>query len=277
MTPSDAPATTFTSYQKAVVAILAFLQFTLVLDFMIMSPLGALLLDELHIDTAQFGLVVSVYAFSAGASGILTAGFADKFDRKRLLLVFYTGFIVGTLLCGVAPTYEFLLGARIVTGLFGGVIGGISMAIIADLFPLAMRGRVMGTVQTSFAASQVLGIPAGLALSNIWGWHAPFLLIAAVGAAVGVVIAVVLRPINAHLAANVKGPNPLTHLFATFTNTAYIRGYAATMLLATGGFMLAPFSSAFIVNNLKISVENLPIVYIASGTFAIFTGPMMGR
>src|SRR3954453_3197495 len=156
----------FTRYQKFVVAVLAFLQFTIVLDFMIISPLGALLLPALHITTRQFGLVVSVYAFRAGASGLLAAGFADKFDRKRLLLFFYAGFLLGTLLCGVADTYSFLLGARIVTGIFGGVIGSICMAITADLFPLEMRGRVMGTVQTAFAASQVMGLPLGVFLSN---------------------------------------------------------------------------------------------------------------
>src|SRR6476619_3793488 len=113
----------FTRYQKFVVAVLAFLQFTNILDFMIISPLGALLLQELHVTTRQFGLVVSAYAFSAGASGLLAAGFADKFDRKRLLLFFYSGFVLGTFLCGIAPSYHFLLAARMVTGLFGGVIG----------------------------------------------------------------------------------------------------------------------------------------------------------
>src|SRR3982751_635453 len=152
----------FTRYQKFIVAVLAFLQFTIILDFMIISPLGALLLRDLHITTRQFGLVVSAYAFSAGASGLLAAGFADKFDRKRLLLFFYAGFLLGTLLCGVAGSYAFLLGARIVTGVFGGVIGSISMAIVADVFPLEVRGRVMGFMQMGFGARQVLGIPMGL-------------------------------------------------------------------------------------------------------------------
>src|SRR3978361_1115230 len=116
----------FTSYQRFVVVLLAFLQFTIVLDFMIMGPLGALLLRDLHISTHQFGMVVSAYAFSAGASGLLAAGFADKFDRKKLLLFFYSGFLLGTLLCGLANSYSFLLLARIVTGVFGGVIGSIS-------------------------------------------------------------------------------------------------------------------------------------------------------
>jgi predicted MFS family arabinose efflux permease len=174
---------TFTGYQKFVIFLLAFLQFTIILDFMILSPLGALLLEELHVTTRQFGLVVSVYAFSAGASGLLTAGFADRFDRKKLLLFFYFGFLLGTLGCGIAPDYSTLLVARTVTGLFGGVIGSISMAIAADLFPLEVRGRVMGVIQTAFAASQVLGLPIGLFLSNHWGWHAPFLLISALGRA----------------------------------------------------------------------------------------------
>src|SRR6202008_2007001 len=127
---------TFTKYQIFIIAIAALLQFTIILDFMVLSPLGAILLKELHITTAQFGLVVSVYAFSAGASGLLAAGFADKFDRKKLLMFFYSGFLLGTFLCAIAPTYEFLLGARIVTGIFGGVVGSIGFAIITDLFKM---------------------------------------------------------------------------------------------------------------------------------------------
>src|SRR5882762_955509 len=135
MDSTPTPGKVFTKYQKFVVALLAFLQFTIVLDFMVLSPLGAQLLKELHLSTSQFSLVVSAYAFSAGASGLLAAGFADKFDRKKLLLFFYSGFVLGTFLCGIAPSYRFLLMARMVTGLFGGVIGSISFAIIADLFP----------------------------------------------------------------------------------------------------------------------------------------------
>jgi predicted MFS family arabinose efflux permease len=267
---------TFTRYQRFVVGILAFLQFTIVLDFMILSPLGALLLNELKISTGQFGLVVSAYAFSAGAAGFLTAGFADRFDRKRLLLFFYVGFVIGTFCCGVAPTYGTLLAARIVTGLFGGVIGSISMAISADLFPLEMRGRVMGIVQTSFAASQVLGIPLGLLLSNHWGWHAPFLLITALGLVVGVVIAVYLRPVDGHLALQTKG-NAFAHLLQTLTTPDYMRGFAATVFLATGGFMLMPFGSAFAVHNLGVELQSLPTLYVWTGVFAIVAGPILGK
>src|ERR1700678_1204352 len=149
----------FSRYQSILVALLALVQFTIIIDFMIMSPLGAIIMPALDISAAQFGVAVSAYAFSAATSGILAAGFADRFDRKRLLLFFYVGFICGTLLCGIAPNYPFFLSARMITGLFGGVIGSVVFAITTDLFPFQARGRVMGFIQTAFAASQILGIP----------------------------------------------------------------------------------------------------------------------
>src|ERR1700712_4352287 len=164
----------FSRYQSLLVALLALVQFTVILDFTIMSPLGAIIMPALDISAGQFGVAVSAYAFSAGISGILSAGFADRFDRKRLLLFFYVGFILGTALCALAPNYHVLLLGRIVTGLFGGVIGSVVLAITTDLFSLQRRGRVMGFVQTAFAASQVLGIPAGLFLSNHWNWNVSF-------------------------------------------------------------------------------------------------------
>src|ERR1700735_2090835 len=151
----------FSRYQSILVALLALVQFTIIIDFMIMSPLGAIIMPALDISAAQFGVAVSAYAFSAGISGILAAGFADRFDRKWLLLFFYVGFTLGTALCAVSPNYHVLLLGRIVTGLFGGVIGSVVLAIVTDLFVLQLRGRVMGFVQTAFAASQVLGIPHG--------------------------------------------------------------------------------------------------------------------
>jgi predicted MFS family arabinose efflux permease len=266
----------FTPYQVFVVALLAFLQFTIVLDFMILSPLGAILLRDLGLSTGRFGFVVSVYAFSAGLSGLLAAGFADKFDRKRLLIFFYSGFVLGTLLCALATTYHFLLVARIVTGVFGGVVGSISFAIITDLFPFEVRGRVMGTVQTAFATSQVLGLPVGLWLATHWGWHAPFRLIVAVSLAVGVVIVLRLRPIDAHLKA-ARDRDPVAHLISTATRPRYLIGFSATMLLATGGFMLLPFGSAFTVHNLGVPLTRLPLVYMVTGAVSIIAGPLIGR
>jgi multidrug resistance protein len=206
---------------------------------------------------SQFGSAVSGYAFSAGIAGLLTAGFADRFDRKKLLLFFYIGFIAGTILCALANSYETLLVARIITGLFGGVIGSISLAIVADLFDIHHRGRVMGFVQMGFGASQVLGIPIGLYLANHWGWRAPFWLVVGMGTLIAVLIVAKLKPVTAHLAAQ-HGRSPLRHLLNTFSKRNYRIGFLATAFLSIGGFMMMPFSSAFAVNNLKVTHEQLP-------------------
>src|SRR5450432_1477713 len=266
----------FTSYQVFIITVIAFLQFTIILDFMVLSPLSAILLPAFHITTRQFGLVVSAYAFSASISGIMAAGFADKFDRKKMLLFFYAGFMAGTFLCAIAPTYYYLLGARIVTGIFGGVISSISFAIITDLFRMEVRGRVMGFVQTAFAASQVLGLPVGLLLANKFNWHAPFWMIEGVGIIVGVVIFIYMKPVNAHLLIK-SDRNPFEHLFKTLSHSTYLRAFLATTLLSTGGFMLMPFGSAFSINNLGITMKQLPVLYGITGAFSIITGPLMGR
>lgn len=270
------PDFNFTPYQKFMVAILAIMQFTVVLDFMVLSPLGAILLEKLNINTQQFGWVVSAYAFSAGASGLLAAGFADKFDRKKILLFFYTGFIIGTFLCGIAPNYEFLLMARIVTGLFGGVISSIGFAIITDLFVMQQRGRVMGFVQMSFAGSQVLGIPVGLYFANNLGWHSPFIIIVGLSIVVALVILLKMKPINAHL-ENKSTSTAFQHLTKIFANSGYIKAFGATVLLATGGFMLMPFASAFSVNNLGLKIEELPMLYMFTGIFSMAVGPLAGK
>lgn len=266
----------FSGYQKSVVAMLAFLQFAVILDFMIMSPLGAMIMPALAISPKQFGLAVSAYAFSAGAAGLLTAGFADRFDRKKLLLFFYSGFILGTLWCGLAQSFESLLAARIVTGLFGGVIGSVVFAISTDLFPPQMRGRVMGFIQTAFAASQVLGLPFGLYLSNHWDWHAPFLAMAAIGLVGGLAVAWRMQPVADHL----KVPhehNPWNHLLQTVAEPRHWIAFALTALLTTGGFMLMPFSSAYTVNNLGIDLHSLPTVYLVTGLCTIVFGPLIGK
>jgi predicted MFS family arabinose efflux permease len=274
-TIKDTPGT-FSPYQKIVVTILAFLQFAVIVDFMLMSPLGAMIIPELKIDTAQFGLVVSAYAFSAGIAGLLTAGLADRYDRKKLLLFFYTGFLLGTLWCGLASSYEMLLLARIVTGLFGGVIGSIVLAISTDLFPAHMRGRVMGLIQTAFAASQVLGIPIGLYLANRWDWHMPFLAMAGFGLVGGLLMLRKMQPVNAHLALP-QEHSPWMHLYHTITERRYLLAFAITAVLTTGGFMLMPFSSAYIVNNLGIDMHQLPTVYLVTGVCTIFFGPLIGK
>ncbi len=274
--PGAAPPPSFTPYQRFATGLLTLLQFAVILDFMIMSPLGAMIMPAMSMSAQQFGLVVSAYAFSAGISGILTAGFADRFDRKKLLLFFFGGFLLGTLWCGLAGSFESLLLARVVTGLFGGVIGSIVMAIAADLFEPALRGRVMGLLQGGFAASQVLGLPFGLYLATHWSWHAPFLALVAFGAVGGLLIAWRMQPVDAHLKLQ-NDRSAFAHLWHTVAVKRHLHAFLITALLTTGGFMIMPFASAFSVNNVGIDLAHLPIVYLVTGISTMFVAPLVGR
>ncbi len=266
----------FTPYQILVIFLLAITQFTVVLDFMVMSPMGDMLMKSMNLKTSQFGMAVSAYAFSAGISGLLTAGFADKFDRKKLLLFFYIGFIIGTLFCGVAHNYVMLIAARIITGLFGGVIGSISMAIVADLFPIQKRGRVMGFMQMGFGASQVLGIPISLYLANAWGWQTPFQMIVVLASIVWLIVLVKMKPVTKHLTEKTE-KSALMHLIHTISQKHYRIGFLSTAVLSIGGFMMMPWSSAFAINNLKITQQQLPIVFMVSGVSSLIIMPVMGK
>lgn len=266
----------FTSYQKLLIAILALLQFTVVLDFMILSPLSDILMKSLEISPQKFGWVVSVYAISAFVSGISTAGFADKFDRKKLLIFFYSGFIIGTLLCGLSNSYWTLFAARLITGLFGGVIASISMAIVTDIFELSQRGRVMGFIQMAFAASQVLGIPISLAIAAHFNWHYTFIAIVIFACVLAGLVFFKMKPIDAHLKLQ-SDKNAFMHLWHTFKNKQYQVGFAATAMLSIGGFMLMPFGSAYLVNNVGILQTELPLVFMFTGISSIIIMPIIGK
>ena len=267
---------TFTSYQKIIIFLLAILQFTIVLDFMILAPLGDILMKSMNMSTKQFGTVVSAYAISACISGIFAAGFADKFDRKKLLLFFYTGFILGTYFCAISYNYETLFIARIITGLFGGVIGSISMAIITDIFSIHQRGKVMGFVQMAFGGSQILGIPIGLVLANYWSWHATFYMVLILAFILGIALVIKLKPLTEHLKL-INNKNALQHLLQTIKKKDYRIGFLATALLSMGGFMIMPFSTAFIVNNIHIAQSQVAIIFFFTGIFSIIIMPIVGK
>lgn len=270
------PVLPFTSYQKFIIVLLAFLQFTVVLDFMILSPLGDILMKSLNMSTRQFGSVVSAYAISAGVSGFLTAGFADKFDRKKILVFFYFGFIIGTIYCGLANSYESLFLARIITGLFGGVIGSIGMAIITDLFSLNQRGRVLAYVQMAFAGSQILGVPIGLLIANHWDWHATFFMVVILAILIGIAVVWKLKPLTDHLKLQ-SDKNAAEHLWHTIKKKNYRIGFIATAMLSMGGFLIMPFTTAFIVNNVGILQSDLPMIFLFTGIASIVIMPFIGR
>lgn len=265
----------FSKYQVIAIVILALTQFSVVLDFMVMSPLGDLIMKNMKIAPSEFGIVVSCYAFSAGISGFFTATIADKYDRKKLLLVFYSGFIVGTLLCGLASNYWFLVSARIVTGIFGGVIGSISLAIVADIFELNQRGRVMGFLQMGFGISQILGIPISLFLATKWNWQAPFYLIVGLALVIFTLSFFALKPIVGHL--SLQRDNPIKHMWKTIANRNYRIGFLATAFMSLGGYLMMPWGSSFSVNNVGIAQSDLPLMFMIIGLSTISIMPIIGK
>lgn len=262
-------------HQWLVVAILALTQFTVVLDFMVMSPLGDLLMKDLNVKPAQFGIVVSSYALAAGLSGFLTAGFADRFDRKKLLVFFYSGFIIGTLFCGLGQSYEQLVMARIFTGVFGGVMSSISMAIVADLFSLDQRGRVMGFMQMGFGLSQILGIPISLYIAAQYNWQMPFYFIVALSLFMMIAILFGLQPIRKHLDQKTNH-SAFEHLLQTIQNRNYRIGFMATAFMSLGGYFMMPWGSAFAVNNVGISQKDLPLLFMIVGVSTFLIMPLIG-
>ncbi|MFB6457230.1 MFS transporter [Chitinophaga sp. Hz27] len=266
----------FSGEQKLIVLMLALTQFTVVLDFMVLSPLGDILMKSMKITPDHFGIVVAAYAFSAGASGLLTAGFADKYDRKKLLIFFYGGFMLGTLCCGLSTNYTMLVASRTITGLFGGVIGSISMAIVTDLFPLEQRGRVIGFAQMGFGASQVLGIPVSLYIANRWGWESPFFMVVILAGLIMNLIIFRLPPVTAHLKMQ-HDKSIVQHLLHTIKKKDYRVAFTATALLSIGGFMMMPFGSTYAINNLHVTQEQLPILFTASGCASLIIMPLIGK
>lgn len=266
----------FTRYQFLLLATIALVFLTIVLDYMLISALSAILLPKLEITTTQFGLLVSAYPISAGITAILLSGYADKVDRKKLLLFFYTGFLLGVLFCAIAPSFQVLVVARIITGVFGGVVGPICFAIITDLFETTQRGRAMGILQMASAGCQILGLPLALYLASEWDWHLGFGLIAFIGIIAIFLVLWKIKPVNKHLQIPVK-VNPLHHSLKIITNRNYLIVFLNNTLLVAGDVILMTFSSAFCTNNLGVDLADLPLLYGIAGVATFIFAPLIGR
>jgi predicted MFS family arabinose efflux permease len=261
---------------RVVLLVLAAVQFTNIVDFMIVMPLGPQLMRTMGIDPARFGLIVSSYTFSACAAGLLAATVVDRFDRKRAFLTLYAGFLIGTLSCGLVNGYAALLAARVVTGAFGGILGGMALAIIGDVFPEHRRGAATGALMSAFAVASVVGVPAGLFLGNTFDWHAPFLALAALAALVLPVASRALPDLRGHLAARPPG-GTLAELRGTLTHPDHLRAFALVATLMLGGFLVIPYISPYLVANVGVREKDLPLLYVAGGVLTLFSAPTVGR
>jgi len=254
---------------------LAAVQFCHIMDFVIVMPLGPQLMRAFDITPAQFGLIVSAYTFSAAASGLLAAFFMDRFDRKTALLGLLAGFGVGTLACALAPTYGFLLLARVMAGAFGGVLAAVVFAIVGDEIPPSRRGFAMGIVTSGFSAASVLGLPVGLFLAARSSWHSPFFLLVAVTAVVLAVGFASLPSMRSHMAA--ERSSPLAEVVAVVREPAHLRAFALMVAMMFGGFTMTPFLSPYLVSNVGIGEVELSYVYLFGGLTTLFAGPISGR
>lgn len=262
--------------ERLLLFILASVQFTSIVDFMVVMPLGPQLRRKLDIDAFRFGLIVSSYTVSAGLAGLFASSFLDRFGRKRAFLTLYSGFLVGTLMCGLSFNYTGLLLARILTGAFGGILGGMSLAIIGDVFPEERLGRATGVLMSAFALASVVGVPFCLDMGTRFGWQVPFLFLAVLGLPVLVAAVRIMPPLLGHLQGR-------THLGAwdqfrvTFSQPNHLRAFLLTFFIMIGGFSVIPYISLYLVANVGVREKDLTWVYIVGGLLTLIGAPLIGR
>ncbi|MDG0816389.1 MFS transporter [Bdellovibrio svalbardensis] len=267
----------FSKKEKLLLAMLAAIQFSSIVDFMIMMPLGPQLMRLFHISTHQFGLLVSSYTFCAGISGFLASFFVDKFDRKLNLLFFFTGFGLGTVACALSPTYELLLLSRGLTGVFGGVLSSLVLSIVSDAISYERRGSAMGIIMTAFSMASIFGVPFSLFLANQYTWHAPFMFLGIASLLVCAMIWFFMPSMREHLDHS-KTKMPIYHsLVEILRNPNQRRALVFMSAVIFGHFAIIPFLSPSMVANAGMTEAQLPLIYMIGGLFTIFTSPLIGR
>ena len=258
----------FNRQEKMLIAALAFFQFTHIVDFMIIMPLGPMLLEKFSISNSEFSLLVSSYTFAAGVSALTASTFIDNFHRKKLLLVVYSAFLTGTFFCGIAPDFYFLLAARIFTGAFGGIMNGLIFSIVGDSFPFSKRGSATGIIMAAFSAATVAGVPAGLWLANTYSWHFPFL---------ALVIAGLFFLIYALYAIPFTDKVARSHPYSDiFREKNHLLAFSLIFFMMIAGFSVIPYISNYLVYNAGLPIDKLPLIYLSGGAATLFTSRIFG-
>ncbi len=262
--------------EKILLFLLAGINFTHILDFMIIMPLGNYLMPYFHISTQQFALIVSAYSYAAFTSGIISAFVIDNFDRKKSLLFGYSGFVIGTLLCGLAPNYQFLIAARILAGLFGGLIGAQVLSIVADTFPYEKRGRAMGYLMAAFSVASVLGVPISLYIANLISWHAPFIMVAVMGFLLIPLTLKFIPPMRSHLEHR-KHQKSSAAFSVVFSRKSALIAISLSSLMFFGHFLIILFINPFMEFNVGFTKNQIPLTYVVGGMATLFSAPFFGK
>jgi predicted MFS family arabinose efflux permease len=262
--------------ERWLLLLLAAIQFTVIVDFLIIMPLGPQYMRVFGITPGQFGIIVSAYAISAGISGIVAGLFLDRTDRRTALLWLYLGFTAGTLLCAFAPGYLLLVGARIVAGAFGGVTGALILAIVGDVIPDERRGAAMGMVMSSFSVASICGVPLGLLLASHLSWHVPFFALAGLSALVLLAMTRVMPSLRGHL-HHAADQHPVKRMLTVLLHPDHRRAFLFMAVLTGTGFLIFPYISNYMVANVGLTEKQLPFIYLAGGSCTIFSMNWIGR
>ncbi|MBL7716704.1 MAG: MFS transporter [Bdellovibrionales bacterium] len=280
MAPSLASSSSANRREWAIILALAAIQFTHMVDFVIMMPLGPQFLRAFDITTKQFGWMISAYTYASALVGMLGAPFLDRFDRKKALLFLYSGFIVGTSICAIAPNHNVFILGRIAAGAFAGLMVATVFSIIGDLIPENRRGAATGTVMASFSVASVVGVPSGLWLAQQWGWHAPFFLLAGSAVLVWILVSWVLPPVRGHISASSRPKPSIGKSYQSMSEILFdprlLSTFVFTVLLMFGSFSVIPYISPYFVTTVGFPESKLPLLYLIGGIFTMFASRGVG-
>ncbi len=257
------------------VFLLAVVQFIHIVDFVVMMPLGPMLMDELSLNPAQFGQLVSAYTFSAALSALALSPIADRYPRKNLLLIMMIGFILGTIFCGLSQSFSHLLFSRIVAGCFGGLLNTIVYSMVTDLVPYERRGKAMGILVSAFSAASILGIPLGLMLADSFSWQYSFYGIAAFSFLV-LIASWRIFPLISILRTPSPWSRVLIESYELMKVPIYLKAYGFIFLVAVSVFLVIPFLAPYAVKNMGIANSELKYMYLLGGTVTLFSGRYLG-
>lgn len=257
--------------------ILAAIQFSFLMDYILMMPLGPMLIRELKIDPAQFSYLISSYSFSAAIVGFISSFHIDKFDRKKALIFIYLGFSFGPFLCAISSNFYLLLLARIFTGAFGGMLTSLIMTILGDSIPLERLGRSTSYVIAANGAASIVGVPVGLFLAGKFGWQVPFLGLGILAFLLLITIFIAFPSMKKHLAqrnTSAKGSG----IRLALKNPNFIWPLIFMSLLTfAGGFTILPFLSTYMASNLSFSSPDISFLFFLGGLASFVAGPAAGN
>jgi predicted MFS family arabinose efflux permease len=262
--------------ERTLLLLLAAIQFTTNLDFLIILPLGPQYMRLMHLTPAQFTLIVAAYAIAAGIAGVVAGFWLDRFDRKNALMGLFLGFAIGTLLCALAPSYPLLVAARALAGSFGGVTGAVILAIVGDVIPEHRRGKAMGLVMSAFSVASIFGVPLGLVLATDFSWHVPFYAIAGLCVPILLAVSRCVPGLRGHLGP-AREQHPWARMMAVVLEPNHRMAFAFMAALAAAAFTIFPTMAPYMVQNVGLTEKQLPFIYLTGGLCTFFSMNLVGR